>query len=124
MSSALSRMPISPSGFRGSRRACSDRGSHLQGVLDLRNEEAVAVGVEGGGAAGGARAAGTTDAVHVVLKRARQVQVNHVRNAGHIQPARGHVRRHQYLKQQTRRAPLSSGVSIRMRTRTTTRRSG
>src|SRR5690606_1260574 len=45
----------------------------------------------------GAGAAGTADAVHIVLGDDRQVEVDHLRQVMDIQPARGHVGSHQDL---------------------------
>jgi len=43
----------------------------------------------------GARASGASDAVHVILARARHVVVDHVRNPRHVDPPCGDIRRHE-----------------------------
>ncbi|OFA04350.1 hypothetical protein DUGA2_26240 [Duganella sp. HH101] len=50
------------------------------------------------GFAGGAGAAGTADAVHIVLRNVRQVVVDHVRQLVDVDAARGDIGGHQHLQ--------------------------
>ncbi|KVX08717.1 hypothetical protein WL01_26525 [Burkholderia ubonensis] len=52
---------------------------------------------EGHRHAAGARAAGTADTVHIVLRHDRQINVDHQRQVVDIQPARSHVGGYQHL---------------------------
>ena len=64
-----------------------------------RDRDAVATG-----------AAGTADAVDIVLGLARRVEVDHVADAGDVDAARGHVGRHQHAD-----AALAQAVEVRLR---------
>jgi hypothetical protein len=86
--------------------------SHLDRALDLRDQERVAVGVEGGGAAGGTGATRSPDAVHVVLESARQVQVDNVRDALDVQAPARHIRRHQHLRRASQSDAASSTAKL------------
>src|SRR5690606_33527798 len=59
--------------------------------LDASQGEEVLAPHEGQGLAAGAGAAGAADAVHIVLGEARQLEVDHVRDARDIDAARRHV---------------------------------
>ncbi len=53
---------------------------------------------EADGQAAGARPAGAADAVDVVIRRARQVEVDHHGQLGDVDAARGHIGGHDHLQ--------------------------
>src|SRR5450759_4033621 len=70
-------------------------GVHLDALLgvafDALQQLHIAIRGERDGNAGRTRATGTTDAVHVVFGEFGQVEVDHMRNAAHVETARRHI---------------------------------
>src|SRR5262249_36566463 len=74
------------------RRAVADPGRRLaKNLLDVLEGLEIVWRHDRGGRAFAARATRTADAVHVVVRLPRQVEVEHVRNVGNIEAAGGHV---------------------------------
>ena len=61
-----------------------------------RKRAVVLRGDEADGVADGVRAAGAADAMDVILRVHREIVVHHVRDAVHVNAARGDVRRHEH----------------------------
>ncbi len=79
-------------------------------ALDAAQRHHVVTAHQGNGGAGGASAAGAANAVHVVFGKARQVEVEHMADAGHVDAAGGHVGGHQQIELATAQLGQRAGA--------------